>query len=63
MIDAMELLQYILCGRPIPARFADFINVDSKSATLVYEFDVQIPQGSYKISYEASFKKVEDTTT
>lgn len=63
LIDAIELLQNILCGRPIPPKFADYINVDCEIATLAYEFDVQIPQGSYRVSYEASLKKVEDATT
>lgn len=63
LIDAIELLQNILCGRPIPSKFADYINVDSEIATLAYEFDVQISQGSYRVSYEASLKKVEDTIT
>ncbi|MCR4819162.1 MAG: ATP-binding protein [Fretibacterium sp.] len=61
LIEAMELLQHILCGRPVPAKFADFINVDSETAALAYEFEIQLPQGTYNVSYEASFKKEKDT--
>ncbi len=35
LIDALELLKYVLCGRPIPEKFAEYINVDSESATLL----------------------------
>lgn len=62
LIDAIEFLQNALCGRQIAAKFADYINVDSESATLCYEFDIQIPQGQFRVSYEASLKKVVDTT-
>ena len=63
LIDAIELLQYVLCGRSIPARFADFIHVESSAATLTYEFDIQVPRGSYRVSYEASIKKTDDIST
>lgn len=63
LIDAIELLQYALCGKTISTRFADFINVDSEVATLAYEFDIQVLQGSYRVSYEASLKKVDDAVT
>lgn len=61
LIDAIELLQYALCGRPLPSKFADFINVNSDIAILTYKFDIRIPQGSFSVSYETSLKKVEDT--
>lgn len=63
LIDAIELLQHILCGRYVPKKFADFINVDCVTATLSYDFDITIPQGKYRVSYEASIKKEEDTST
>jgi len=63
LIDAIEFLQSALCGRPILAKFADYINVDSDAAILSYEFSVQVPQGQFWVSYEASLKKVIDATT
>jgi len=47
LIDALELLKYVLCGRPIPEKFAEYINVDSESATLVYEFIVDNTRGGF----------------
>ena len=63
LIDAIEFLKNALCGREIPSKFADFVNVDSESATLIYEFHIKIAQGSYKLIYEVSFKKAVDNTT
>ncbi len=60
LIDAIELLQHILCGRPVPVKFSDFINVDSYTASLIYDFDIQIPRGRYRVRYEASIRKEED---
>lgn len=63
LINAIELLQNALCGRPIPSKFADFININSKIATLTYRFDIEIAQVSFSVIYETSLKKVEDTIT
>ncbi len=62
LIDAIEFLQNALCGRPVAPKFADFINVDSDKAELSYEFDVQVSQGRYRVSYDVSLRKTEDTS-
>ena len=41
LIDAIALLKFALCGRPIPKQYADFVNVDADAATLEYEFTVK----------------------
>ena len=44
LIDALELLKLLLCGKQVPSYFADYINVDSEYATLKYELEVSNTQ-------------------
>lgn len=61
LIDSIELLKLALCGRPIPPKFADFINVDSEVATLSYAFHVRVADCSFEVTYELSLKKEENS--
>ena len=36
LIDAMQLLKFALCGKSIPQKYADYINVDADCAKLKY---------------------------
>jgi AAA15 family ATPase/GTPase len=60
LIDALELLKSVLCGNPIPEKFADYINVDSDVATLLYEFVIKTPEDTSTVSYQFSIKSVSD---
>lgn len=60
IIEALDLLKYALCGQSIPKEFADYINVDSSEATLLYEFLVHVPTGPQKVDYQFSIKSVID---
>ena len=60
LIDAIAFLKHILCGREVPAGFADFINIDSEKAILEYEFDIQLPGGRFRVFYEVSLRKEEN---
>jgi len=60
LIDALELLKYVLCGNTIPEKFADYINVDSDAATLLYEFVVKTPEDTSTVSYQFCIKSVSD---
>ncbi|NCB02904.1 MAG: ATP-binding protein, partial [Spirochaetia bacterium] len=62
LIDALELLKYALCGRTIPEKFADFINVDSDVATLLYDFAVKTPEETSMATYQFSIKSVSDSS-
>ncbi len=62
LIDALELLKYALCGRTIPEKFADFINVDSDVATLLYDFAVKTPEETSMVTYQFSIKSVSDSS-
>lgn len=60
LIDALQLLKHILCGKPIPADMADYINVDAEQATLSYRFDVTVPAGKYDAFYKFHIRKEEN---
>ena len=57
LINALELLKFILTGKPIPAKFADYIHIDATSASLKYEFKVydHTKKITYSAFYEVSF--------
>lgn len=59
LIDALELLQLALSGKSLPQHFANFINVDSESATIKYALKVQSDKykSAYDVVYELSLKR------
>lgn len=59
LIDALELLRLALSGKSLPQHFANFINVDSESATIKYALKVQIDKykSVYDVVYELSLKR------
>ncbi|MFA5571410.1 MAG: AAA family ATPase [Sphaerochaetaceae bacterium] len=63
LIDVLELLKYALCGRKVPRRFADFINIDSEDATLSFDFAIKTPDGISMVTYQFSIKAVTDSST
>lgn len=60
LIDAVQLLKFVLCGAQIPSKYADYINVNAEFATLKYEFVIRYPDEEYKVWYQFSIKKVID---
>lgn len=62
LIDALQLLKYILCGKTVPADMADCINVDAEYAALSYKFDVTISTGRYEAFYEFRIRKEKNIT-
>lgn len=62
LIDAVQLLKYVLCGMPIPKTFADYINVGANYATIKYTFDILTATGKYKAFYELYMKSESDET-
>ena len=61
LIDALELLKLALCGKQIPEKFADFINIDSDVATFNFEFTVMAGSETIPLSYQFSIQTVVDT--
>ena len=59
LIDALELLRLALSGKSLPPHFANFINVDSESATIKYALKIQIDKynSTYDVVYELSLRR------
>ncbi len=60
LIDAIALLKIVLCGKQIPNKYADYINVDSESAHLSYQFKMIMDEGVFFIWYEFGLRKIKD---
>ncbi|MCD7834725.1 MAG: AAA family ATPase [Lachnospiraceae bacterium] len=62
LIDALQILKNILCGKKLDPETADYINVDAESADLEYVFDISTLDGNYKAYYECCIRKDYDDT-
>ena len=60
IIEALDLLNYILCGRPVPVEFADFISVGATEATFSFGFRILLSSGPQTVTYQFSIKSVID---
>ena len=63
LIDAIQLLRFALCGKSIPPKYADYINVDAEYATLKYEFTVRYEEVVYNAWYQFSIRMAIDETS
>ncbi len=63
LIDVIQLLKYALCGKSIPQKYADYIQVDAGRATLKFEFVMKFAKEIYEIWYQFSIRKTVDETT
>ena len=62
LIDAIALLKLVLCGNAVPAKYADFINVDATHAKFCFQFKMNSENGNYDIWYEFSLGREYDDT-
>lgn len=60
LIDALQLLKFSLCGKAIPKKYADYINVNEEYSALKFQFRMQKKEVFYNIWYQFSMKKVID---
>lgn len=60
LIDALQLLKFSLCGKAIPKKYADYINVNEEYSTLKFQFRMQKKEEFYNVWYQFSMKKVVD---
>lgn len=60
LIDALQVLKFALCGKGIPGKYADYINVNEKCSTLEFQFKMQIEKAVYNSWYQFSIKQVID---
>ncbi len=63
LIDAIALLKIVLCGRTVPKKYADYVNVDAENAHLSYQFQMKTDEGIITIWYEFGLRKLEDDVT
>lgn len=63
LIDAIALLQLALKGQSVPAKFADYINVEADYAALHYVFSVSGENESYQVFYEFKLKAEKNETS
>lgn len=57
LIDAIELLKYLLCGKSLPGKFADSIRIGCDTAEVLYDFDIVLGTETFSCTYEVSIKK------
>ena len=62
LIDVIQLLQFALQGRIIPASFADCVNVEAQYARLSFGFQIENGFGTYHAVYSFSLRKEKDET-
>ena len=60
LVDAIELLRYVLCGRSVPKKFAELVNIEADFATLSYEFRVESPKGFQTVFYKFDLNSYPD---
>ena len=60
LIDAMQLLKFALCGKSIPQKYTDYINVDADCTMLKYEFVIRYAEEVYNVWYQFCMRKVDD---
>lgn len=62
LVDAVALLKYVLCGQPVPLKYADYVNIDAEYATLQYQFRIKLEGGTYDVWYQFGLRKTIDDT-
>lgn len=60
LIDSFALLKLALCSRPIPAKYVNYINVDSEICAMAFDFSIIKNQKEFKAKYSFSLKSVSD---
>lgn len=61
VIESIDLLKYVLCGKSIPNEFADYINMEANEATLSFTFKIMLDQQTQVVKYQFSIKGVQET--
>ena len=60
LIDVLQVLKFALCGKGIPRKYADYINVNENCSTLEFQFKMQMEEAFYNIWYQFSIKRMQD---
>ncbi len=62
LIDALEVLKYVLCGKSVPSRYVDYISVDAEYARLTFESLIQFEDKKIEAFYEFSLGKKQNSS-
>jgi AAA15 family ATPase/GTPase len=60
LIDSLELLKFVLCGKQVPTKYSDYINVDTNCSKFSFQFKIKSDNDIYDIWYQFDLKKLED---
>ena len=61
IVEALDLLKNVICGRSVPSEFAAYINTDSEETTLSFEFCIIVESKPQTVSYQFSIRSEADT--
>lgn len=62
LMEALEILKYVLSGKSVPSRYVDYISVDTEYAHLTFEFLIQFENKKIEVFYEFSLGKEQDSS-
>lgn len=62
LMEALEILKYVLSGKSLPSRYVDYISVDTEYAHLTFEFLIQFENKKIEVFYEFSLGKEQDSS-
>ena len=60
LIDAFQVLKFVLCGQPVPVKYADYVNVEEACSVLEFQFRIKREEQIYNVWYQFSLKKEAD---
>ncbi|MQN02160.1 MAG: ATP-binding protein [Lachnospiraceae bacterium] len=64
LINAIQLLKYLMCGQRVPEDFVNYINIDADYARILIQFRISYPDTSeIDVWYEFSMKSFQDENT
>lgn len=61
LMNALQLLKYTLCGKSIPACFADYVQIGADNAKIQCTFSMQAEKCNYEVFYEFKIRREMDT--
>lgn len=62
LIDALQVLKYVLCGKSVPNKYVEYIRVNADNACLKYHFEIFDKDDVYNVWYQFSLgKEIDDS--
>ncbi len=65
LVEAFQVLKYVLCGKALPSHFIDLVHIDSEYAKLCFEISLlnTAANENYTVFYEFCLGKAKDTVS